>query len=60
MAFNNEEWITKMIKHTRPDIPTDIKLMFCLNILRYGGGTDQGDDAAYMSEESGRLYLMKF
>ena len=49
-----------MIGNTRPGIPTDIKLMFCLKILRYGGGTDQWDDAAYMSEESGRLYLMKF
>ena len=34
--------------------------MFCLKILLYGGGTDQWDDAAYISEEFGRLYLMKF
>ena len=60
LTFNNEEWRTKMIGNTRPGIPTDIKLLLSLKILRYGGGTDQWDDAAYMSEESGRIYLMKF
>lgn len=49
-----------MVAGRRPDYPTDVKTMNCLNILCSGNSADRNVDVAYMAEQIEREYFFQF
>lgn len=60
IVLKPELWGTRMKSNGRKGIPSTIKILACLRLLRTGDSYDRMDDGCKMAEETLRVYFIKF